>query len=74
MKIAGTLPNQALEEKGDEKEAKVWEVNMDGLTAKQKKNLRKKLQRKRKKQQNGLDTQNQSRVDDNEESKDEIEE
>lgn len=39
MKIAGTLP----EEPKKEEEGKVWDVNMDGLTAKQKKNLRKKL-------------------------------
>lgn len=54
MKIAGTLvqpaqPTASEEQKQEEEEkAKVWEVNMEGLTAKQKKNLRKKLQRKRK--------------------------
>jgi serine/threonine-protein kinase SRPK3 len=52
MKVAGTLPgikpNGATEvtKEGNEEEkeeGKVWEVNMEGLTAKQKKNLRKKL-------------------------------
>ena len=50
MKIAGTLP-QETQKSEQQKEAaidqsnaaKVWEVNMTGLTAKQKKNLRKKL-------------------------------
>ena len=59
MKIAGTLPEQKKTEEPvktasaaaqEEEKDKVWEVNMEGLTAKQKKNLRKKLQRQRRKQ------------------------
>lgn len=57
MKIAGTLPNNkpaqadARVNEEDKEEGKVWDVNMEGLTAKQKKNLRKKLQRQRRKVQ-----------------------
>ena len=53
MKIAGTLPADAAQagKAEEDKGAKVWDVNMEGLTAKQKKNLRKKLQRQRKKNQ-----------------------
>jgi len=44
MKIAGTLPPAMVEKASEEEKGdKVWEVNMEGLTAKQKKNLRKKL-------------------------------
>lgn len=50
MKIAGTLiqpaaPSTAATASTEKKEegVKVWDVNMEGLTAKQKKNLRKKL-------------------------------
>jgi serine/threonine-protein kinase SRPK3 len=54
MKVAGTLvnpkTNSANHQTEDEVNQKVWDVNMEGLTAKQKKNLRKKLQRKRKRQ------------------------
>lgn len=53
MKIAGTLIEPAKTTgQDDEKGSKVWDVNMEGMTAKQKKNLRKKLQRQRKKNQN----------------------
>jgi serine/threonine-protein kinase SRPK3 len=46
MKIAGTLPSDAAQKNGTaDDDKKVWDVNMEGLTAKQKKNLRKKLQR-----------------------------
>jgi len=50
MKVAGTLPkNKDKQKPSNNKDAgdneKVWEVNMEGLTSKQKKNLRKKLQR-----------------------------
>lgn len=69
MKIAGTLPIQK-SNVGDKKELteeeqnlNSWNVNMDGLTSKQKKNLRKKLQRKRRK---NLDNNGE-----NDESKDE---
>lgn len=58
MKVAGTLANainsdtRRLEQAdAKDEEGKVWDVNMEGLTAKQKKNLRKKLQRRRKKEQ-----------------------
>jgi len=55
MKVAGTLANPKVNSTDHRKEGdspkKVWEVNMEGLTAKQKKNLRKKLQRQRRKQQ-----------------------
>lgn len=62
MKVAGTLVKpkvnsaaHAVEDDG--KDGKVWDVNMEGLTAKQKKNLRKKLQRKRRRQaQQGQDS------------------
>ena len=50
MKVAGTLVNpinsdsRRLEQaEVKDEEGKVWDVNMEGLTAKQKKNLRKKL-------------------------------
>lgn len=45
MKIAGTLvePGPSNNQKDGDNEGKVWDVNMEGLTAKQKKNLRKKL-------------------------------
>ena len=47
MKIAGTLKNVEKKDQPKEEETKeggkVWDINMEGLTSKQKKNLRKKL-------------------------------
>lgn len=78
MKVAGTLVNPINSELRNQEqqsetaieEGKVWEVNMDGLTAKQKKNLRKKLQRKRRKEQKGgQDSESESPLKDSEHSR-----
>jgi serine/threonine-protein kinase SRPK3 len=57
QKIAGALIQPAVTTAPlattELKDGKVWDVDMDGLTAKQKKNLRKKLQRQRRKAQGG---------------------
>ncbi len=56
MKVAGTLdprprdPKPAINQLAEKVLTKVWDVNMEGLTAKQKKNLRKKLAAKRRKE------------------------
>lgn len=67
MKIAGTLPPSEVAKPAEDKGDKVWDVDMEGLTAKQKKNLRKKLQRQRRKnqKQDGT-TVNESKDGDNE--------
>lgn len=75
MKVVGTTIGVKNEEKKEEEEEKdpdgrVWaEVNMDGLTAKQKKTLRKKLAAKRRKQKTKEDESklDESKVDDKDE-------
>jgi hypothetical protein len=49
MKVAGTLPYGTKAKKDTQPQADIPKPNYEGMTSKQKKNLRKKLQKRRKK-------------------------